>query len=82
MSNGLGHGTCGVCHVGLLPGWAGNSNRVCGYKGCGKPAVAEAKRVKHVCGDHLIRAGINIPAALARREREWVLAGGQPVRTP
>ena len=77
MVNGLGRGSCGICLVGFLPGWAGMTSQVCGYKGCGQQAVAYAPRVKRVCKGHLARAGLaeKIAAALADRDRTWVLMG-------
>lgn len=56
MGHGLGRGTCGVCFVGLLPGWSGNNDRPCGYKGCGEKAVALAPRMGAVCASHAARA--------------------------
>lgn len=50
-SNGACRGQCGICLVGLLPGWAG-SVRQCTYKGCTRVAVAVVKRWP-VCLEHL-----------------------------
>jgi hypothetical protein len=71
-SNGLGNGTCGVCYVGLLPGWSG-SDRPCGYKGCGERAVARAPRVGLCCRQHMQRAGVlgKVTAALMDRAKRW-----------
>lgn len=55
MGNGLGRGQCGICLIGLLPGWSG-SDRPCGYKGCKERAIAVAPRVKAVCAAHAERA--------------------------
>ena len=55
LGNGLGHGACGICHVGLLPGWSG-SDLECGYKGCTNRAVAFAPRVGTCCAEHALRA--------------------------
>ena len=71
-SNGLGHGACGICLVGILPGWSG-SDRPCGYKGCGVDAVAFAPRVKRVCAAHMERSGVAayVAARLAERDKEF-----------
>ena len=58
MSNGFGRGQCSVCYVGLLPGWSGFDQRVCGYKHCGRPAIASAERVHFVCSEHLERTKV------------------------
>ncbi len=58
MGNGLGRGQCSICCHGLLPGWSGNPG-VCGYAGCGQPAVfGSAPRVGRVCPAHLSRCRI------------------------
>lgn len=53
--NGLGHGACGFCHVGLLSGWTGNDYKVCDYAGCTEPAVAAIKGKKNACRAHVSR---------------------------
>jgi hypothetical protein len=57
--------TCAACLVGWLPGWSRSVYRydqagrdvgyLCGYRGCGNEAVADAPRVDRVCNDHLSR---------------------------
>jgi len=81
LGNGLGRGTCGVCYLGLLPGWSG-SNRGCGYKGCHDRAIAMAPRMGHVCASHALRAKHSrtetvaeyIVQRLAERDSAWILA--------
>jgi hypothetical protein len=70
--NGLGRGTCSVCHVGLLPGWSGH-NRPCGYKGCVRLAVALAPRIGRCCEGHLRQAKLDVCIAerLAERANNW-----------
>lgn len=51
MVNGLGHGACGICLVGLLLGWSGNDRR-CGKSGCNARAVADAPRIHYACREH------------------------------
>lgn len=53
--NGTARGTCAVCHIGLLPGWAGNGH-VCGYKRCERRGIALAPRMGRVCTEHALRA--------------------------
>jgi hypothetical protein len=55
MGNGLGRGQCGVCLIGLLPGWSG-TDRPCGYKGCPERAIAACDRVGFCCAKHATRA--------------------------
>jgi hypothetical protein len=71
-TNGMAHGTCGVCNVGLLDIFS-QHDRPCGYKGCGKEGVALAPRVGRVCKDHLQRAklDVKIAQALAERLKYW-----------
>lgn len=85
MGNGLGRGQCGICLIGLLPGWSG-TNRQCGYKGCPEKAIAACDRVGFCCRKHTTRATNGrlyeskkpitvaeyIAARLADREREYV----------
>lgn len=51
--------TCRACIRGWLPGWSRGMGRpehkLCGYKGCDNPAVADAPRVGRVCQPHLTR---------------------------
>lgn len=49
-TNGMSRGQCSVCYIGLLDQRFGS--RKCGYKNCGKEAIAAAPRVKYVCVDH------------------------------
>ena len=53
MGNGMGNGQCSICFSGLLPGWSG-SEGTCGYKNCGKPAVARGRGRKYVCHAHAV----------------------------
>jgi hypothetical protein len=49
---GRGH-DCSVCYHGFIPGWSRfPSERECGRKGCDRPAIAKAPRVKRVCAEH------------------------------
>jgi hypothetical protein len=76
--------TCRICQVGYLDGVSYGlygDDRHCGYKSCGNEAVAEAPRVKRVCGDHLARvthkrAGRTVSLADDITERVAML--GQP----
>lgn len=58
--NGGGRGTCAICHHGWLPSWSHgySDDRLCGYKGCGRDAVAYAPRVRRVCKEHLTRVTV------------------------
>ena len=84
MGHGLGNGKCPICLFGLLPGWYG-SNKICNYKGCDEPAIAQhpGRRTWHVCKKHWERARGKdlIDLAMHRRGREWVLVSddGQEV---
>lgn len=51
-----GGSTCPLCFFGLIPGWSGVGQRVCGYKECDNKAVARAPRVGFVCLTHTHRA--------------------------
>lgn len=80
MGNGLGHGTCSICHVGILPGWSLRAKeKKCFYKGCNGEAVALSGR-GGVCREHLGRAKTGkvtlaeyIGQCIAERSRKWVL---------
>ena len=73
-SNGLARGTCGICFIGLLPGWSGN-NRKCSYKGCNNQAIARVDGQNSLrCREHLERgkwAGY-IARRLAERNLAWI----------
>lgn len=80
MSNGLGHGACGVCYHGILPGWSGWECK-CGYKDCGVQAVARiGGRPSQVCAYHLERRKPGYVAArLIEREKNWMqIPDGHP----
>ena len=71
--NGLGHGTCGICLVGLLPGWAGN-DADCSRKQCQNLAEARVGS-RHYCLEHLpAKARQQVAEQLEKRsiEREEV----------
>lgn len=73
MGNGLSRGTCGICLIGLLPGWAGN-DRKCSYQGCNEKAIARADgQNKFRCRNHLERGKWEgyVAARLAEREKGW-----------
>ena len=73
LGNGLGHGDCSICYIGMLPGWSG-TDRACGYKQCTQPAVAfVAGQVRVACKDHLERNGKAqyVAARLAERHKAW-----------
>ena len=74
QSNGLGHGNCGICYVGILPAW-GNSNKICSYNGCGKDAVAFGSRgKKFVCAFHATKQNPNIlDNCIITRNNGWKL---------
>lgn len=78
--NGLARGTCGICLVGLLPGWSG-ADRACQYAGCHERVVASADGARRYrCRAHLERgkwAGY-VGRQLAERDRYWVLAAEAP----
>lgn len=59
--NGLGKGSCSVCHFGILPGWSSWDKR-CGYKGCGNRAAFHyvPGTVKYVCHDHATRPKVGV----------------------
>ena len=74
LGNGLGHGACSVCYIGMLPGWSG-TDKPCGYKGCTHRAVAFVGGVPKVaCQAHLGRNGKagHIAKHLAERTQAWV----------
>ena len=70
--NGLGHGTCGICLVGLLPGWAGN-DADCSRKQCQNQAVARVGNRRY-CLEHWhlpAKARAMVAARLEKRSIEW-----------
>lgn len=73
LYNGMGHGSCSICIVGMLPGWSGIPGK-CGYKGCTNDAAAFAKRVGRACTAHFDKAGVTvyITKQMAERSRAWV----------
>lgn len=67
-----GSSECRVCLHGMLPGvYRGPGLRICGYKGCGKPAVAKVPRVYCACLDCCVNR--------VRVRGGWV-TGSQPSR--
>ena len=77
LGNGLANGTCAVCYIGLLPGWSSSSGWLCGYKGCGRDAVARVGgQAKFACAEHLARNGKAdyVARAVAERDRAWTEA--------
>ena len=75
MVNGLGRGQCGICIVGLLPGWSGTDCQ-CSYAGCTAKAVARADGPnRNRCRTHLERgkwAGY-VAKRLAERAASYVI---------
>lgn len=75
MENGLGRGQCGICYIGLLPGWSG-TNRKCDFKDCKFDAVARADGTNRFrCKVHLERgkwAGY-VAKRLMDRDRNWLI---------
>jgi len=75
MGNGLGHGTCSICYIGLLPGWSG-TDRPCSYKGCNEKAIALVGHGSHAyrCRTHLERGKYlgYVSKRLAERGSAWV----------
>jgi hypothetical protein len=41
--------SCHVCYAGFLPGYRPGETGICGYTGCGRPAVAKAPKIRRVC---------------------------------
>lgn len=77
MVNGLGRGQCGICHVGLLPGWSGTDCQ-CSYAGCTARAVARADGPnRNRCRAHLERGKWlgYVAARLVERDRLFVWKG-------
>lgn len=84
MSQGTGHGACGVCHVGVLEGWSG-SGKACERAGCDRPGACTLRR-RRLCRAHADRvtrrgrgrtdgevqiARLALLAALAGRTDGW-----------
>jgi hypothetical protein len=71
--NGLSRGQCGICYIGLLPGWIGN-DRQCSYQGCHERAIVRVDGAnKARCRVHLERgkwAGY-LAKRLAERDRQF-----------
>jgi len=74
--------SCGVCLVGLLS----RTDLVCGYKNCGRQAIARAPRVQYVCLRHaktcqqyktfdkrVLMVWDVIQEALSTRDKHWIL---------
>lgn len=75
MGNGLRDGRCKVCLFGHLEGWGrggfGEPAAMCGYKGCGKPAVYYGvPRVKRCCLDCAPRIKIAVYREIADRPNQ------------
>lgn len=76
MSYGSGNGRCGVCYVGLLPGWSG-SDRPCSFAKCDQSAVAHVQGKRYACKQHLetsasaAGARRSVAAVPERLRKDW-----------
>lgn len=75
-------GNCQVCYFGFMPGYRPGQEAVCGYTGCGRPAVAKAPRIRRVCAGCVPRittlvAGRRIPLSQYVDERLDVRDSGK-----
>jgi len=78
--------TCPVCYHGFLPGYRPGSLGICGYKGCGRVAVARVDRVGRCCKNCASRAPVRVKgrkitlAELVTERLEVRDSGKQPNR--
>ena len=70
-SNGLGSGSCSICYIGMLTGWAGTGG-TCQRVHCNRDAVGRYRRRK-LCRQHLKPVEDKIAHALAERDQHWKL---------
>jgi hypothetical protein len=78
--------TCPVCYHGFMPAYRPGSLGICGYKGCGRVAVARVDRVARCCKNCASRAPVKVKgrkitlAELVTERLEVRDSGRQPNR--